>query len=165
MILLRLITAVCMGNFTVDPWTTWVWTQPVHICGFFSVVNTTMLYDPCLGESLGTEPCIQRVSCNIICGFSTAQGSLQLTPLLFRGQLYCVFHKPRDLFSKPSIQSHATPIWCSAFQNSVLFTDRVENNLGTAGCLVSTRSIWMRQLTLKYFRSFCFSCGWAYHSF
>ena len=63
---------------------------------FFPVVNTTVLHDPWLVESLGAELSIRRASYKGICEFSTAQGSLPLILLLFRGQLYCFFSQAQS---------------------------------------------------------------------
>lgn len=118
MILLRLITAsaweilqLTLGQHGLER------SQSTYVA--FSVVNTTVLYDPQAGWILGQNPVYRGLAVTLYVGFQLPR-VIAANSLLFRGQLYCVFHKPRDLFSKPSIQSHATPIWCSA-QNPCTF--------------------------------------------
>ena len=55
----------------------------IHRC--FSVVNTTATL---LVHSEDVEPWIRRAACQVTLGFSTVHGSVPLTTMLFKGQLY-----------------------------------------------------------------------------
>ena len=76
--------------YTVDPWTTWVWTARVHLqANFFSVVNTVVFTCSVVGwlHRCGVvdmeELCIWRAKCKL-CEFSSAQESLPHIPCCSR---------------------------------------------------------------------------------
>ena len=55
------------------------------ILGFFSIVNTTVLQDPQLVESLGTKELqVQRADYKLYLDFQLHRGSVPLTPELFK---------------------------------------------------------------------------------
>lgn len=49
-------------NWT-NPWTTWVWTAQIHLIHRFFPVNTVVLQDPGLVESVNVELRIRRANC------------------------------------------------------------------------------------------------------
>ena len=64
-----------------------------ELCGptymqIFSIVNTTVLHNLRLFESIDAEASIGRVDCQVTHGYSTALRDRPLTPRLFKGQLY-----------------------------------------------------------------------------
>lgn len=76
---------------TVDPWTTRIWTSLVHLYpDFFPVVNTIVLYDLWLVESVYMEELhLWRAECRLYTNFQLRGWLALLIPLVCRGQLYC----------------------------------------------------------------------------
>ena len=61
------------------------------IGGFFSIIITTMLYDPWLAEYAVVENMwIQRTNCKLHVDFWLWGGLTPLTPMLFKGQQYII---------------------------------------------------------------------------
>lgn len=56
--------------------------------GFFSIVNTVVLHNPWLVQSMDTEPQIWRANCKLYSDFGLCREAGSLTPALFKGQLY-----------------------------------------------------------------------------
>ena len=61
--LLFLHTYICSSYNWTNPWTTWVWTAQIHLIHRFFSVNTVVLQDPGLIESVDVEPRIRRANC------------------------------------------------------------------------------------------------------
>ena len=58
------------------------------IHGFFSSVNTAVLRDPWLVESMDAEPLYRGQAISSTQIFDCAEGQCPLTPVLFKGPLY-----------------------------------------------------------------------------
>ena len=67
---------------TVDPWTTQIWTSRVHLYAKISIVNTAVLHNPRLIESLDMEGWLWSYCLIISCALVNT-----LTPMLFKHQL------------------------------------------------------------------------------